>query len=318
MGVISDSHLAEWESTFGKESAPNEMTVDKIQLAATTRLFSPAVFHEMARKGRSPIFARLINEIGTEKFECTTKVSDVFNARFKSIDVPGYRDEYVYKSAITKNILLGRHSLNTASMLTEVRVDGNKADIVVLNGTSTVYEIKSERDSLVRLPQQLESYRRAFASVNVITSEVHAKRVIEIAPADTGVLILNRRGSISEIRKAQSNAERIDPVTLFGVLRINEAIDALEQIGVFVPKVANTQRFSVVRNLFLSQEPSAIHSACLAVLRRSRTQSGLKEFLSKLPFSLQAAGISISIKKGDQSRLLQAIDTPFIEAKNWT
>jgi len=111
------------------------MVVDKSILAATTRLFSSAVFQQLAKKGKSPIFARLVREIGRERFSEASSVSDVFDSAFNAIDTPGSRDEYIYKSAIAKKILLGRHSLRTAAMLTEVRVEGNKADVVVLNGS---------------------------------------------------------------------------------------------------------------------------------------------------------------------------------------
>ncbi|WP_245964178.1 sce7726 family protein [Roseovarius spongiae] len=291
--------------------------MDRSTLAATTRLFSSAVFHQLAKKGKSPLFARLVREIGREQFSEAISVSDVFNSAFKAIDNPGSRDEYVYKSAIAEKVLLGRHSLRTASMLTEVRVEGNKADVVVLNGTSTVYEIKSERDSLTRLPSQLEAYRRAFASVNVITSEAHVDRVSDIAPNDVGILVLNRRGQISEVQAATVRPEIIKPATLFDVLRIEEACRILDSLGVDVPRVPNTERFRVVRELFVEQEPIALHHEAVAVLRKSRSQYGLRDFLANLPSSLQAAALSTPIRRSDQPRFIAAVDTPLLEAEHW-
>lgn len=293
------------------------MVSDKSLLAASTRMFSSAVFHQLAKRGKSPIFARLVRELGRDKFPQAATVSDAFESTFKSIDVPGRRDEYVYKAAITEKVLLGRHSLRTASMLTEVRVAGSKADVVVLNGTSTVYEIKSERDSLARLPGQLDSYRRAFASVNVITSEAHLDCVLNVAPSDVGVLILNRRGRISRIREAVDCPRRITPSALLSVLRISEAIEVLIKLGVTVPSVPNTERFSVVQELFEKQVPVALHLAALAVLKRSRTQVGLQGLLMKLPISLRAAALSTPIRQADQVKLVKAVETPLLEAEHW-
>lgn len=293
------------------------MVVDKSILAATTRLFSSAVFHQLAKKGKSPLFARLVREIGQERFADALSVSDVFNSAFNAIDAPGSRDEYVYKSAIAQKVLLGRHNLRTASMLTEVRVEENKADVVVLNGTSTVYEIKSERDSLTRLPAQLETYLRAFASVNVITSEAHVDKVRAIAPEDVGILVLNRRGRISELEAATDRPERINPATLFEVLRIQEAVQVLDDLEVEVPSVPNTERFGVVRGLFMQQRPAALHDRTVAVMRKSRSQLGLRDFLARLPSSLQAAALSTPIRRSDQPRLIAAVETPIIEAEHW-
>ena len=78
-------------------------------------------------------------------------------------------------------------------MLSEFRAGTCKADLVILNGTSTVYEIKSERDSLVRLSNQVKNYKRVFAMVNVITSEGFVKSVCTTVPDDVGVMCLSKR-----------------------------------------------------------------------------------------------------------------------------
>src|ERR1700686_3491115 len=141
------------------------------QLAAFSRLFSSTVIHEMARKGKSPLFARLANQ---SRLLCSmpsaSHVYSLFEAAFSLLKREGYRDEYIYKAALTHRILLGKHSLQTASMLSEFRVGECKADIAILNGTATVYEIKSERDSLSRLERQVTAYANVFARVYVIAA----------------------------------------------------------------------------------------------------------------------------------------------------
>ncbi|MEI9986083.1 MAG: sce7726 family protein [Aliidongia sp.] len=65
--------------------------------------------------------------------------------------MPGCATNIFIAPSVTQKILMGKHSLRTASMLNEFRAGSCKADLVILNGTATVYEIKSERDSLTRL-----------------------------------------------------------------------------------------------------------------------------------------------------------------------
>ncbi len=263
------------------------------------------------------MFARLVREIGRENFATASVVSEVFELAFKSISGIGQRNEYVYKTAITKKILLGRHNLSTASMLTEVRVDENKADVVILNGTSTAYEIKSERDNLSRLANQLKSFRRAFASVNVISAAVHLDQVKEIAPSDVGIMILNQRGQISEIRKSSPCPERINPYSLFSMLQLQEAIQILKLLGVSVPELPNTERYKLVRDLIVLQNSAELHSAMVKVLQKTRSKLMLREFLLRLPQSLQAAALSFSIRKGNQSRLISALNTSYTVAERW-
>ena len=128
------------------------MAIGASQLAVISRLFSSAVFREMATKGRSAAFARLFRESSlANSHHSLSRVADAFEAAFTILRAGGCRDEYIYKAALTHRVLLGTHSLKTACMMTEFRVETCKADLAILNGTSTVYEIKSERDSLGRL-----------------------------------------------------------------------------------------------------------------------------------------------------------------------
>ena len=148
------------------------VSISTSQLAAYSRLFSSAVLREMAKKRKSPLFTRLAIESGVlELARSHGRVADVFEAAFSVLKKRGLRDEYIYKTALTQRVLLGKHNLNTASMLTEFRAGECKADIAILNGTTTVYEIKSERDSLARLDRQLRNYRKVFASIVVIAGE---------------------------------------------------------------------------------------------------------------------------------------------------
>ena len=141
----------------------------EIQSSAVARFFSSTVLKELARSGRSPTLARLIKESGMNLDEFSQdKLSVLFDRAFDLLKFKLNRHEYVYKAALTQKVLLGIHSLNTASMLTEFRVGPCKADVVILNGTGTVYEIKSERDSLTRLKEQIIAYSKVFAKVNII------------------------------------------------------------------------------------------------------------------------------------------------------
>jgi hypothetical protein len=136
----------------GRSYGAFELTSSVSELSALDRLFSSAVFQELAKKGR-PLFSRLLCQAGVvDRCEKNATVGSAFDTAFLRLKTAGIRNEYVYRAAITKNILFGKHSIRTASMLNEVRSGDCKADVVILNGTASVYEIKSERDSSHGLP----------------------------------------------------------------------------------------------------------------------------------------------------------------------
>lgn len=289
------------------------------QLSALTRLFSAAVFRELAKKGRSGLFRRLIAETELDqRCGANTTVGDSFDSAFDILKVSGQRDEYVYRAAISHKILTGTHSLRTASMLNEFRAGSCKADLVILNGTATVYEIKSERDSLVRLANQIENYKRVFAKVNVIASEGHVEGVLATVPDDVGVMCLSKRYRISTVREAVDCPARICPVTVFESLRTAEAAAILKAMGVAVPQVPNTQRHAVLRHLFATLDPAALHVEMVRTLKRTRNLAPLGDLVDRLPESLLAAALSVSVRRADHPRLVDAIATPLQAAMAWS
>ncbi|MER1940076.1 sce7726 family protein [Castellaniella sp. FW104-16D08] len=293
-------------------------THSSAQLSALTQLFSAAVFREMAKKGQSGLFRRLLGQTDLIKHadQCMT-VGDTFDSAFDILKIAGHRDEYVYRTAITHKILMGTHSLRTASMLNEFRVGRCKADLVILNGTATVYEIKSERDSLARLFNQIENYKRVFATVNVVASEGHIEGILGAIPDDVGVMYLSKRYRITSVRQAVDCPARICPVTVFESLRMDEGIRILQAMGVAVPEVPNTQKHTVMRDLFANLDPTILHAEMVRTLKRTRNLAPLRGFLDCLPRSLQAAALSISVHRSERSRLIDAISTPLHVAITW-
>ncbi len=168
-------------------------------------------------------------------------VKDVFDNAFKTLKTAGLRDEYVYRAALTQKVLMGTHSLKTACMLNEFRAGASKADLVILNGTATVYEIKSERDLLVRLANQIENYKKVFAKVYVIVGENHVRSVTQTMPDEVGVMCLSRRYQISTEREAYDRTDRICTATVFESLRSSEARSILVDLAVAVPDVHKYQ-----------------------------------------------------------------------------
>lgn len=290
----------------------------KSQLSALTRLFSAAVFRELGRKGRSGLFRRLVAEACINSISSSAQtVADCFDMAFEILSVDGQRDEYVYRSAVSRKVLIERHSLVEACMLSEFRAGNCKADLVILNGTSTAYEIKSERDSLVRLAMQVSAYKKIFAQVNVISSEQHVESVLKITPEDIGVVCLTRKFDLVNIRDAHDCPEQICPVMVFESLRSNEAVAILNAMSIPIPKVPNTERHSALREIFSSLDPVELHFELVRTLKRTRSLAALNDLVERLPRSLSAAALSISMPIADHQRLLDAVATPLSTAMKW-
>ena len=289
------------------------------QLTALSRLFSSGVIRDMAVKGRSALFARLLRELdGVVQTLSYAPVRDVFESAFDLLRQGGLRDEYVYKAALTHRVLMGRHSLRTACMLSEFRTGDCKADIVILNGTTTVYEIKSERDSLSRLKRQIASYREVFAKVFVIAGERHVDAVLRETASDVGVMALDSRYYISTRREALEAPERVSPLAIFDTLRTEEAKVVLRTLSIAVPDAPNTRMRQEMRRRFEGLSPKLVHNAMLLTMKQTRDMRPLASLVDRVPRSLQAAALSVPLRKSDHDRLVATLDVPLREARAWS
>lgn len=287
-----------------------------VEAFAIARLFSSAVLKEMARLGRSPLFARLVDEGGIP-FTPRASVGDFFDQAFDLLKSRELRNEYVYKAALAEKVLLGVHSLRTASMLTEFRVGPCKADVVILNGTGTVYEIKSERDSLVRLARQIEAYRIVFPVVNVIVGENHVAEVLDSVDASIGVMSLSRRFRITTEREAVPDNSRISSLSVLETLTMREAELLLTSLGVSFPVVPNTRRYAMLAAQFANLAPTDAHVAMVSVLKKTRSHLPISQLLDSVPTSLRSLVLSVKLRKQDYGRLIGALSTPMTVATRW-
>ena len=174
-------------------------------LPALSRIFTPVVMDSLIQTGTSDYLNEVVHNSGLINLLDTSMPLKNFFDWIYDFLFKYYRNEYIYKNVIANKILLGKHSLNTSHMLTEFRVGRCKADAVVVNGTSTVYEIKSEFDSFTRLENQIQAYLEIFDHINVITSASQANKLDSILPGKAGILVLTNRNTITTIRKSKSN-----------------------------------------------------------------------------------------------------------------
>jgi hypothetical protein len=265
------------------------------------------------------MFRRLAHESGLiDDFATHGIVSNFFDHAFSLLKRKSYRYEYVYKTAVAHKLLLGVHSLQTASMLSEFRVGSCKADLVILNGTSTVYEVKSERDNLDRLRDQVAAYRRVFARINVIAAETHIKAVADVVPDDVGILVLSGRHQISTVREAVDRPDAIDPCTVFESLHREEALKIVDFLGYSRPNVPNTRFHGEMMKIFADLAPNDLHRCMISVLKETRSLRSLSSLIHEVPRSLQMVALSTPLRQRDHNNLIAALNTPLLEALAWS
>jgi hypothetical protein len=84
-----------------------------------------------------------------------------------------------------------------------------RADVAVVNGVMKGFEIKSDVDSLLRLPNQIERYDATFDKCTIVVGMKFEKKIEALVPEHWGILCAyrNRLGNVSlkSIRSASFN-----------------------------------------------------------------------------------------------------------------
>lgn len=272
------------------------------------RLFSSTIVKEFATTGHSPLASAILKEASfLEVLDPTIPLREFFDQVYALL-FRTYRNEYIYKNVIAQKILLGVHSLTTTCMLTEFRAGECKADTVLLNGTSTVYEIKSAYDSMERLTRQIAAYRQVFDKINVITSDSQAEKVLGVVDEDIGLMVLTDRNTIRTVRAAASRKRSVQPAVIFDSLRKNEYEQIINSNFGTVPNVSSCRMYKACREVFRTLPPEVAHDEMVAVLKKRGNSHRLHEFVTSVPASLKALSLSCRLASAEQLRFVDALN----------
>jgi hypothetical protein len=108
-----------------------------------------------------------------------------------------------------------------------------RVDLAVVNGNVHGYEIKSERDTLARLPGQTHVYSSALDFVTIVTAPAHADKISDIVPLWWGVWTVTQDadGVRLLVAREPSRNPGVDPFALAQFLWREEALLALIHHG---------------------------------------------------------------------------------------
>lgn len=167
-----------------------------------------------------------------------------------------YRCEYIYKNEIARQLLLTNHSDKSATLLREVASERAIADIVIVNGATVAYEIKTELDSFDRLNNQLAAYSKLYDQLYVVTYERAVQTVVQRVPSHVGLMVLDSHGVITAHRQAENISHLFEPAIAVVTLRQSELVAAMEQATGKLPAMGSAAIFSYCRAWYesLAQE----------------------------------------------------------------
>jgi hypothetical protein len=103
------------------------------------------------------------------------------------------------------NTLSEESDLDAQAVVSELTLLGyeNRADLVLVTDRTHCFEIKTKRDSLSRLDQQLSAYKSVFDLVSVVVATKHMNAALSRVPAFVGVYEVFDRGGAVLIKRVR-------------------------------------------------------------------------------------------------------------------
>lgn len=195
-----------------------------------------------------------------------------------------YRNEYYYKNSFINDLLLKKYGVKDTIAINEFKVGNSIADIVLFNGSSKAFEIKTELDSNRRLQGQIADYTKIFDQCYIITDVTLADKYLDENDS-LGVIALNklpRTVRMTEIRKAKKN-DNIDPDTLMRCIRTSEYKNIVSKFYGELPDMNSFNMFEICSQLMKKIPPLQLRQLFLnEVKTRKSNTSSLKHFKKEL------------------------------------
>lgn len=247
------------------------------------RLFTRNIFGDLIVNDDNEVYKSLVsNYTGETLFKDNYSfISFIYKYMQKN-----YRNEYFYQNTLFNKLVLGRHSINTTTALTQLSVGRSKADFVMINGKAVVYEIKTELDNFERLENQILDYYKAFGHVYLITCENNYEKASEVLKnTPVGISILSNKNTIKFPKPAIEEKKYLEYRALFKILRKKEFENILKSYFGKVPDVTPVFYYNACFELFEKIPIAIAHSLVIKELKKRA--SILKYYYNQVPYELK-------------------------------
>ena len=217
-----------------------------------------------------------------------------------------YKCEYVYKNELIK-LLLKKYGTKNSVYFSEFRVGNSIADMVMFNGESKAFEIKTEYDTPRRLDKQMDDYKRFFDKCYIIVPENRLDEYHDIVESTTGIIIMscnNGRIILKEVRNARQN-ERFEPQALMSCLRSGEYKSIVLSLGESLEGVAGYDMYSYCYQVISKADFDKLRELFLREVKKRKNNTAL---LRKYPMSIRQMMLSLNLSESKANKLLEQLN----------
>lgn len=259
---------------------------------AINRVFTRKVIQDLLKQGSNEVFDTVVKRYIVDPEDKT--YGELFSEIYLHLGKEN-RNEYYYTNTLLDKLLVGIHSVNTTTALSQVRINQHIADFVMINGTGRVYEIKSDLDNFDRLLDQVRDYYKAFSYVSVLTTIRDFEKLSNLVSQmgdigdNVGIYTLNQKNKFFSKKYKREPKEFNDLLShgsIFKILRKQEYENIIKSYYSIVPETTPVTHFRIYLELF--QKIPILEAQKYAFVELKRRNKIEKTVFESIPIEMKS------------------------------
>jgi hypothetical protein len=218
-----------------------------------------------------------------------------------------YPNEYIFKNSFLNEWLLQELGKTNSKVFNEFRVGNAIADLVMFNGHSKVFEIKSELDSDNRLELQLENYHQAFNQVFIIVPDSKLSTYLKYNENIGIITFSNLRGNKFELVRDAVLDMQVNPEVIMNILRTAEYKSLVQSYYGMLPKMTSFNQYDLCKRLIKEIPVDKLNNLFIQLMKR---RSFTPQISNRNYTELNQINLSLKLNKKQKEKMILNLKSP--------
>jgi len=281
------------------------MAIGIEQLRDYSSIFSRGVAAALLKGDRTALDSKIARYDTHWYARCGATYLQYLRHAYRSVEAH-YRNEYVLKNNFLTEWLLRELGQSDSRVFSEFRAGKSVADLVIFNGISKAFEIKTELDSDQRLPSQLTHYAKVFNEVYLIVPEGKVDTYSKYTDV-AGLITYNETGRSFDLTKQASRNMHVCAETMMGSLRSEEYKELVCEHYGELPTMTSFTQFSICQALIQKIPNERLNALFIGAMKR-RKQHGI--FSMRYYRELNQLVLAMRLSDVQRRELIASLDVP--------
>ncbi len=223
-----------------------------------------------------------------------------------SVLAANYQNEYIFKNEFLNNWLIKELGETNSQIFSEFRVGNSIADLVMFNGCSKIFEIKTELDSDSRLTLQLQNYEKAFNQIFLIIPKSKLN-IYEKQDTSIGLITYDPKSEVtfSVYRNAKLNFD-IEPSAIMSILHTNEYKSIVRKYYGFLPQMTSFNQYKVCSELIFEIPKSKLSKLFIDEMKKRSSSNALSSRYYK---EFNQLFLALRMNRDSKNKMIESLKT---------